>query len=766
MRIPITTLLFIALLSPAACFAQAPDTLLPLIPQPVQAIRGEGVFQLRDYTVIALGNGVSPKEAEPFVQFLEAYYGLRLRVVTKHSGVGAIRLSAEMKEDKPMPEHAYRLTVNKTGILIEGKGDGLFHGLQTLLQLIPAGPVNEYDIPCVAITDYPRFPWRGMHLDVSRHFFSKQDVKRYLDYLALYKLNVFHWHLTDDQGWRIEIRSRPKLTQIGAWRKGTLLGHYSEEPDRYDSTRYGGFYTQDDVKEIIAYAQQRHITVVPEIELPGHSLAALAAYPELACTDGPFETARTWGVFDDVLCPEEETFKFLEDVLGEVCALFPGRYIHIGGDECPKDRWKQSAFCRELMKRENLKDEHELQSWFIRRVEKIVNAKGKQIIGWDEILEGGLAPGAAVMSWRGEEGGIAAARQKHYVVMSPTSHCYFDYYQSQAAGEPLAIGGFLPLEKVYSYDPLPAALSVDETQYVMGAQGNVWTEYMRSFQQVEYMALPRMAALAEVVWTMKSKKDYENFLARLTPHLLILDRMAANYSKAIFYIEPELSPGPPGKPGLTLNLRTRAKVGLIRLAVNQEVVNNNSAVFDKPLHLQRSTDVMAAVFEGPNRRSPVYRQSFIITFSTGRNVKLLTDPDPKYSGSGGFTLVNGVLGRLPWNGADWLGYQGRNLEAVIDLGVTASFRRVRVDALRDEGSWIHFPKSVEVLVSNDGIQFISAKKIEGEDVSKSARNIIVDVGFQMARYVKVIVENAGTIPAGRPGEGQAAWLFVDEIMIE
>lgn len=749
----------------------AADTLFALIPKPVSAVHDPGVFPLRDYTVIELGRGVTPGDAEVFSDFLGSYYGIHLQIVDKHPGPGAIHLRMAGDEEKLMHEDEYKLTVKKSEIVISARENGLFYGLQTLLQLIPAGFVKEYDIPCATISDYPRFGWRGMHLDVSRHFFGKQDVKKYLDYLAMYKYNVFHWHLTDDQGWRIEIKSRPKLTEVGAWRSGTLIGHYTAKPVRYDSIRYGGFYTQDDVREIIAYAQKRHITIVPEIELPGHSLATLSAYPELGCTPGPFEAAKTWGVFEDVLCPKEETFRFLSDVLGEICALFPGKYIHIGGDECPKDRWNESAFCKELMKKEKLKDANELQSWFIRRVQKIVTDKGKQIIGWDEILEGGLAPGAAVMSWRGEAGGIEAAKKGNYVVMTPGSNCYFDHYQSQAANEPLAIGGYLPLENVYNYEPVPASLTPAEAQYVMGAQANIWTEYIPNFAQVEYMALPRMAALAEVNWSPKENKNYEQFLDRLAKHLLILERMGTNYCKAIFYIEPVVSPITGYEPGLNLRLQTRAKNAEIHFSVNGDDLTYNSNTYTgTPIKLQRPTEIMAATYEGMNRRSPIYRQSFVVTMSTGRPLNLLTQPDPAYtdpkSSEEGFRLVDGIIGRIPWNGSEWEGYKGTNMEVVIDLGKTKNFKLVRVDALQDESSWIHFPKSVEVLVSNDNISFTSAKKIEGDDLKKYNRTIPLDCGLQMARYVKVIVQNAGTIPAGQPGAGNPAWLFVDEIMIE
>ncbi|RZK94571.1 MAG: beta-N-acetylhexosaminidase, partial [Hymenobacter sp.] len=395
-------------------------------------------------------------------------------------------------------------------------------------------------LPAVEVADKPRYSWRGMHLDVSRHFFPVEFVKQYIDYLALHKMNTFHWHLTDDQGWRIEIKKYPKLTSVGGYREGTLIGHYGAKVPEYDNVRYGGFYTQEQVKEVVKYAQDRYITVVPEIEMPGHALAALAAYPELSCTGGPFKVGQTWGVFDDIFCAgNEQTFSFLQDVLTEVMPLFPSKIVHIGGDEAPKTRWKTCPKCQARIKTEHLKDEHELQSYFVQRMEKFVNTKGKTIIGWDEILEGGLAPNAAVMSWRGMEGGTAAAKQKHQVVMTPGEFVYFDHAQGDPAQEPLNIGGYLPLAKVYSFEPTPPELNAEERKYILGAQANLWTEYIPTTQYVEYMVLPRMSALAEVLWTPASQKNWESFKVRMQPQYQRFAALGANYSKSAFNVREQ-----------------------------------------------------------------------------------------------------------------------------------------------------------------------------------------------------------------------------------
>lgn len=400
----------------------------------------------------------------------------------------------------------------------------------------PDGDVGHADgteawaTPVVRIDDSPRFSYRGVHLDVGRHFYPVEFIKHYIDLMALYKMNTFHWHLTEDQGWRIEIRKYPRLTEVGAYRRETIL-EKNFDPYVGDGIRYGGFYTQDEVREVVAHAESRYITVIPEIEMPGHSLAALAAYPELGCTEGPFEVATVWGVHEDIYCPREETFAFLEDVLLEVMELFPSRYIHIGGDEAPKARWKESAFAQEVIQREGLADEHELQSYFIRRIESFLRSHGRRLIGWDEILEGGLAPDATVMSWRGTEGGVEAARQGHDVVMTPTSHMYFDYYQADPAEEPLAIGGLITLEDVYEFEPVPDSLSWKEGQHILGAQANVWTEYMKTTQYVEYMLYPRLLALSEVVWSPKDQRDWDSFSRRLPAQFELLDRYGVNYRR-------------------------------------------------------------------------------------------------------------------------------------------------------------------------------------------------------------------------------------------
>lgn len=436
----------------------------------------------------------------------------------------------------PGPE-GYQLVVDKAGVRITAAGGpGLFYGAQTFRQLLPARPGAPARVPYVRITDRPAFRWRGAMLDVSRHFFPVEFVKKYIDFLAAYKLNTFHWHLTDDQGWRIEIKKYPKLTQVSAFRKETLIGAqqlFKTPADfKYDGTPYGGFYTQAQIKDVVAYAQRRYVTIVPEIEMPGHSVAVLAAYPELACKPGPYETWTKWGVNEDIVCPTEPTFRFFEDVLAEVCALFPGPYVHIGGDEAPKVRWKESAAVQEIMKKEGFDDVEKVQGWFNRRIETFLQGKGKKLIGWDEILEGGIAPSATVMSWRGEKAGIEAAKHGHDVVMSPSGYLYIDGGQNprpHSPYEPLMIGGYLPLEKIYNYNPLPQELTPEQQKHILGPQANMWTEYITTPEKVEYMLFPRLLAIAEVAWTPAADKSYADFLPRMSQQFARLDAQKINY---------------------------------------------------------------------------------------------------------------------------------------------------------------------------------------------------------------------------------------------
>ncbi len=581
-----------------ACQAEVPSEIpIAIIPLPQEISQQKGNYEIpANPMVYAQG-----EEAKRIIQlFLEATNTEANFTEDANAADWKIMISEESAN-----KEGYQLDINADGVTLKADSHaGLFYGVQSALQLLPVNKPAQH-LPLLSISDSPAFSWRGMHLDVARHFFPIEFIKKYLDMMAMYKMNRFHWHLTEDQGWRIEIKKYPLLTEKGAWREETLIGHYTDQPHQFDGQRHGGFYTQAEVKEIVAYAAQRYITVVPEIEMPGHATAALFAYPEFATDEGPDKVATLWGVFDDIFSPEEKTFVFLEDVLNEVMDLFPGEYIHIGGDEAPKVKWEQSQYTQELMKREGLADEFELQSWFIRRVEKIINARGKKLLGWDEILEGGLSPTATVMSWRGEAGGIEAAKRGNDVVMTPGFALYFDHYQGAPQFEPTAIGGLTTLADVYKYHPLPTEINAEEQARILGAQANVWTEYIPTTDQVEYMVFPRMLALSEVVWSGADKKDYADFQDRLAHHLPLLDAKDINYrlpepvGLGVNAVQMESS--------FELVLSTILPNAEIRYTLDGTLPDQNSAVYSESLEIEIPMDaslkVMAIAISLDGRQS-------------------------------------------------------------------------------------------------------------------------------------------------------------------
>ena len=537
--------LLTATLGLAACSGGKVQGSYDIVPLPNEMNeQGSAPFVLTSSTTIGYteGDTVLQRVANYLAGYIQDATGKLPKV---QAGEGGIQLSVAQDIENP---EGYRLTVAQDGIEIAGGSPaGVFYGAQTLRKSIPASAQGmDIELPAVQINDAPRFAYRGLHFDVSRHFFPVDSVKRFIDMLALHNMNRLHWHLTDDQGWRIEIKKYPKLTEIGSQRKETVIGHNS---GKYDGQPYGGFYTQDQIRDVIRYAQDRFVTIVPEIDLPGHQQAALAAYPELGCTGGPYEVWTMWGISDDVICAgNEKAMQFLEDVLAEVIDLFPSEYIHVGGDECPKVRWEKCPKCQARIRELGIRSDREhtkemyLQSYVISRMEKFVESKGRHIIGWDEILEGGLAPNATVMSWRGTAGGIKAAQMKHNVIMTPNNYLYFDYYQStDTENEPIAIGGYVPVEKVYSFEPTDG-IPEEYQQYIIGVQANLWTEYMPTFRQVEYMTMPRMAALAEVQWRDKDQqKDYNEFLPRLVRFTELYDQQGYNYAKHIFDIHADIT---------------------------------------------------------------------------------------------------------------------------------------------------------------------------------------------------------------------------------
>ena len=732
--------------------AQLSADKLPLIPMPVNIRSGSGAFIITASTTINYSDDEIASDIDIFNNYINSMYGFRLnsnKSSKKKEQEINVFLSPGLDSD------SYKLTIDSNGILIEaGKNAGTFYALQTLLELLPPEKVKELSVPQLKIEDNPRFKYRGMHLDVSRHFFPVVVIKKYLDYLAMYKMNVFHWHLTDDQGWRIEIKKYPLLQKVSAWRNGTLIGHLGDQPEKYDTLLYGGYYTQDEIKEIVQYAIARHITIIPEIEMPGHALAALAAYPGLSCTGGPFEVGKTWGVFKDVFCPKEKTFIFLENVLDEVCELFPGKYIHIGGDECPKDRWKNCPHCRELIKKENLTDENGLQRYFTNRIAAYLKRKNKTAIGWDEILEKDLDSDAVIMSWRGYNGGVDAAVKGHDVVMAPASHCYFDMYQSRFSDGRIAIGGYLPIEQVYRFEPVPDVLNENQSKHIIGAQGNVWTEYITDEQRLQEMIFPRMGALAEVLWSPKEKRDFNFFSSRLVEHFKFFDFLKIKYSTALFDISSRVSPN--GSSGINVELYSNYLNGQIYYTLNADDPSKNYTPYTEKISIDHSLMIQAFLFEGEKLKGKVFSQFFNINKATGKEVILLNQPHVEYSRGGGFSLVNGVTGNLPWIPSEWLGFSGKDLDATIDLGTVQTVSHVDVDVLKDEEGKIFLPKELRVSISENGKDFKIAGTLDSISINNMTRKLIIKFPETHSRWIKVFAKNFN----GKD------WLFVDEIVVE
>jgi len=525
--------LLMAIILLSSCMRKNPE--LNIIPKPQEInFKSDKPFKLGDELTIIYSADSCSSLAKLLSQYLSEY--------NQKSTIGGLKndvennfIKFEIKKIDNLNSEGYLLRINEKGVTIASSTlRGLFNGVQTLRQMLYQISSTKKELPCVEIKDQPRFAWRGMHLDVSRHFMPKEYIKKYIDYIAFFKMNVFHWHLVDDQGWRIEIKKYPKLTEVGAWRKQSRVGHEEESPVKYDGVKHGGFYTQEDIKEIVQYAKERYITILPEIEMPGHSQAAIAAYPYLGCTNDSIEVWTNWGVSPNIYNLQDSTFKFLQDVLDEVMVLFPGKYIHIGGDEADKINWESSKKIQRQMQNLGLKNVQELQSYFINRIEKYLNSKGRIMIGWDEILEGGVAPNAVVMSWRGEAGGIAAIKLGHPVIMTPEMPCYFDHSQSTDTTEPLSFGGYTPLDSVYFYDPIPKEIPASKAYLVLGSQGNVWTEYLPTPSNVDYMVFPRMLALSEVLWTQKNLKNYPDFKKRLLTFENYFKSQKINYAKHVF----------------------------------------------------------------------------------------------------------------------------------------------------------------------------------------------------------------------------------------
>lgn len=718
-----------------------------IIPEPKRINVFENIIYFKDTITYNIEKEI------PAVSFLINYMRDKFGVIVEKS---KFKADLQFIKTKSSKENLHKISINKNGVKLKyNSNEAAFHACVSLIQLVKLNS-KGIQFSHANIKDFPDFEWRGLHLDCSRHFFTVNNVKQFIDIMAMYKYNRFHWHLTDDQGWRIEIKQYPKLTEIGAWRNKTVEGHYSKTPRTWNEERYGGFYTQEDIKEIVEYAQNKSIIVVPEIELPGHSMAALSAYPELGCLDTKYSVPGLWGVFDDIYSPKESTFIFLENVLDEVIELFPSKFIHIGGDEAPKTIWEKDPYCQKLIDSLTLKDEHGLQSYFIGRIEKYLNSKGRQIIGWDEILEGGLAPNAAVMSWRGESGGIQAAKERHEVVMTPTSHCYFDYYQSSHKNEPLAIGGFLPLEKVYEYSPLPEQLPRNKRKYILGAQANVWTEYMPTMDHVLRMTYPRALALIEKTWSRKgpSFNDFENKL--YSYHFGFLESHDVPFSKASLDVKASVFTKEPGKLSVTFEAPDLS--AKIYYTFNGDTITYNSEV-----NLQSSQKDSLITLKswaiGQKGKSRMTEKSILLHQSIGLDIPFLTPPHPKFSIGGSMTLVDGVIGDRPWKGDQWLGYSGDTILIQFNFEGLKNLKRIQLGFLEDNGSWIYLPENIHLEKMINGEWTVFLNSLVNSEQNSLRLNENLD-------KIRVRILPSDKIDQGKPGVGHDPWTFIDEIRFE
>ncbi|MGL5636251.1 MAG: glycoside hydrolase family 20 protein [Bacteroidales bacterium] len=755
-----------------ACSGVKEKTKLNVIPLPqeVYALGGTTEIKAGDSYTIICNDSIFANTATELNTLLSSVYGL----TPADKGKVSVVL---VKKDMPNKE-AYQMEINDNKISIEAPTNaGAFYALQTLKQLFPL--VEDFKanksivLEKVQINDFPKFAYRGTHLDVGRHFVTADSVKRFIDILAMHKMNTFHWHLTEDQGWRLEIKKYPKLTEIGSHRPRTVIGRNSGE---FDNVPHGGFYTQDEVRDIVKYASDRNITVIPEVDLPGHMIAALASYPELGCKGKDYKVEETFGVFDDVLCAgNTNTYTFISDVLDEVIELFPSTYIHVGGDECPKVRWQACPKCQAKIDELNIRNpkdsldhhtaEERLQAHVIKYAEKHLNSKGRKLIGWDEIMEGGLSETATLMAWRGANYAFEAAAMGNDAVLTPGSHCYFDHYQTDdQENEPLAIGGCTTLEHVYSYVPVADTVSADIRKHILGVQANLWTEYMKNFRQVEYMLLPRLAALSEINWT-DGTKDYEDFLLRLSKVAEKYDEQNYNYAKHIFNVRYFFNrDSVTSAQSLAMEALNNAD---IYYTIDGTEPTRNSLKYSEPVVIDHTMKVRAKAFTRKSE-SQEKVQDFVFNKATAKPIETKYASHKAYTNQGANTLNDGVTGLMNYKAGRWMGYNGADLDATIDLLQEESIDKVNIRTLVVTGDWIFPPKAIRIYTSKDGKEFSLAKEqtiIQPTKHISEIKDHEIALDQTSARYVRIELESQKDMPEWHVGKGKPAFLFVDEISI-
>lgn len=746
-----------------------------IIPFPNELDPQSGNFTLQGEVSIALS---SDSASLPAFTYLSGSL-MHTPIILKQAEEGSSS-PIRFVTDTTLTDEAYALHIAPDRIELRANrsGAGFFYGVQSLLQLMPSeiystrpeDKLASVELPAVVINDAPRFTHRGAMVDACRYFMPKEFILKFIDQMAKLKLNRFHFHLTNDQGWRIEIKKYPRLTEVGSVRKQTLIGNTEYYlPHRYDGTEHKGFYTQEDIKEIVRYASERFITVIPEIEMPGHASAALASYPELSCGLGKTYTVREYGdVFDEVFCPKEHTFEFLQDVLTEVIDLFPSHYIHIGGDECPKKAWKKCAHCQALMKKEGLQSEEELQSWFIHRIEKFVNSKGRNIIGWDEILEGGLAPNATVMSWRGEEGGITAAKAKHKVIMTPGKYCYFDFYQEDPEFAPLSIGKFLPLDTVYSYDPIPSVLSPEEQSYIIGAQANLWSEYIPDAPDMEYMAFPRVQAMAEVLWTQPTQKNFDRFTQILTKEFVRMDYEKINACRNFFEVN-FFTQWNKANNAYEVTLKSFYPGAEIYYSLTDSVVTPaTGTLYQAPVKLAKDATIYAIAATKGKALGKATHKGFAVNRATGCDYKCVPEAGWEHLNKG-FGLTDGRLG-YPKDMRHWISFYQDTVRITVDMKKPQPVKQVTTASLFRPWSSIWPAREMSISVSTDGKTYtpIASRKLTPDFTVTEITRFPETVTFPttQAAFIRLTILSGGICPKGYFREGQQSELAIDEIIIQ
>ena len=743
---------------------------IQLIPKPQELSINEGSFVFNKNTSFHVSNDNQLQASEILIRRFKAVANWDLSVVKEQPASNYVTY----KTNEALQDESYTIHVESHGITIEANGySGFLYAVETIRQLLPSEIESEqqitsvkWEIPNVKISDAPRFKWRGLMLDVSRHFFEKEYIMKTIDRLAYLKMNTLHWHLVDDQGWRIEIKKYPKLTEVGAFRvdqeEKPWDGRYTPKLD--EKATYGGFYTQEDIKEVVAYAESRGVTVVPEIEMPAHVTSAVAAYPELSCLEKqvPVPSGGLWPITDIYCAGKESTFEFLENVLTEVMDLFPSKYIHVGGDEATKTNWKTCKHCQKRIKNEKLNSPEELQSYFIKRMERFISSKGRILIGWDEILEGGLAPGATVMSWRGVKGGLEASAEGHDVVMTPGTHCYFDHYQGPINSEPLAWGGYSPVSKVYQFDPIVDSMTDDQASHVLGGQANLWAEYVPTATHSEYMIFPRIAALSEVLWSPKEGRDWDGFSSRMVSLCERYDYQGINYANSAYTITANTEVNDANT--ILLSLKNEFSETDIRYTINDSELANNAIAYSGPIEITKTSTVKASVFKDDKPFGKVFEQTFNYHKAVGKKVDYKTKMNERYKGAGAHNMNNIVRGTKNFHDGQWQAWLSNDMELVIDLENSTKVGEVKVGAMESQGPGIYFPTEVEVWLSNDGKTFSSVGKVERPfkvNPSIELKDFIITFKEQNATHVKVVAKNLKKSP-----KGGGVFLFIDEVIVQ